>query len=115
MRHQVLEVLLYALTATGIALRTWVEVLAWYRDRRANLRRERLAAHIAEEDRLHPPPSVDPALCQARRLELLASGWRESFPGVFTLAMHPMERRALHVSANERCSVIRELRCRSSL
>lgn len=102
MRHQVFEVLLYALTASVIALRTWVEVVVWYQDRRARLRRERLAAHAVEEDRLHPPPPIDPALRQARRNELLASGWRESFPSVFTLAMHPMERRALHVSANER-------------
>lgn len=102
MKHQVFEVLLYALTASAIALRTWVEVVALCRDWRSRFRRERLAAHAVEEDLLHPPPPIDPALRQDRRNELLASGWREAFPGVFTLAVHPMERRTLHESANER-------------
>ena len=89
----------WGLVVLLIGLRTWRDIHGFFLRIQAERRHEILLAEIAEEDRLHPPPPYDPARAEARRVELVASGWKEGPPGVFTKSAHPKERARLQTLA----------------
>lgn len=74
---------LFAFSALFVALRTWVEIRDLLNERRARRNREEEEAAAAREPPV-PSPPFDPIAHEKRRQEMLAAGWKEWAPGIFT-------------------------------
>lgn len=109
-----METVFWVFTAVLVGLRTWVEIRRVLQERRSRRIQEEELARAEEDARLYPPPPYDPVAAEDDRIKMLAAGWTEEAPGIYTFPAHPAEQARLLEALRDRCHYVRQLRCKST-